>query len=220
MLYRALCENTDKALFLHMMKDTLLGDDNIEELDSLTIYENYIKETLNRKTIEQRKEQISHQTVLKKLKRLMEDFALISIRLSPQKASLDDLKEYKDDFLATLLWENLTAPAADVHERDAENRIINRSLLKAVVDGYEFCHRSIHEYFTALAICRLIDESPGEAADFLYNFGLTFETFGFAGQILASSSNPYNVKASLTAMIEKTRGQKNRSLLSTLRSPV
>lgn len=60
----------------------------------------------------------------------------------------------------------------------------------------------------------MLNESPDEAEKYLSSTGLTFETIGFAGHVLAelSASDSSIIKSRLIRMIQKTNGQSSKNV--------
>jgi uncharacterized protein YjbI with pentapeptide repeats len=103
------------------------------------------------------------------------------------------------------MFKEITKPTSD-NRTDIKMRIINRSLIKQTTQGYEFCHRSMQEYFVAKGLCRRLTESPKEAETFLSEKDLTLETIDFAGQILQEPTDESKkAKQHLADMITSTR---------------
>lgn len=216
--FNKLCHTHDllglasKALYLDMMKDTLFDDVDIEKLDKIEIYNSYVSSTLNRKCdyLELAGRAVDFPEIFDKLKRFMEDIALIIFTSYPDGISFDYLTEYHGDRLAFELWKSMTSPTPEDTE-NMGNCIVNCSLLKAAdkEDTYTFCHRSMQEYFAAKALCRLLLERPGEAEDILSKIDFTFETIDFVSDILRplSGEEYEQVKTTLISIIGATRGQ-------------
>ena len=208
-----------KPIFLDMMKIFMLKG-SIKEADNLSIYSHYVDIILERKKDIQYDRDNDNETVDFEhtaigVEKLMEDFALISFEKAQKGISgitFDDLKEalseYQANPVAELLWRKLVNPSLEDNE-EAEERVINRSLLKETESGYTHCHRSMQEYFVAKGICRWLKETPKKVADYLSEVGLTFETVNFAGQILKSFSeiDSIQIKQRLVSMIERTRNE-------------
>ena len=199
-----------KALYLDMVKATML-DGEITEVDSLTIYDSYIKSTLSRKAdiqFERDDYMVSRRRVLNQLELMMEEFALISYKNGgTTDFTLESFKAYQEEpELAKRLWADLTSCTPKDNE-DTDNRLINRSLLKVSGKIHAFCHRSIQEYFVAKGICRLICDDLYKAENFLSGTNLSYEVIGFAGKILfrLTKSKAKIAKKNLMYMIEKTR---------------
>ena len=211
-----------KPLFLDMMKLTLL-EGNIKEIDSLSIYDNYVDAVLDRKkSIHlEREDGVSAdlEDVKGKMKKLLEDFAITSFKHTQPSVSdvsgvsfvdlVEEFNNYEADNMAKYLWKHITSPTEEDNE-DARNRIINRSLLKEMnKDHYAFFHRSMQEYFAAKFIYSQLKESPQEIERFLSEIDLTFETLEFAAKKLSQlpSRELTAVQSHLASMIEKTRNQ-------------
>jgi WD40 repeat protein len=200
-----------KPLFLEMVKTTMLNGE-IKDVDNVTIYESYVEATLKRKEYTPidlgSGLLVDLDRVLSQYKLVMEDFALMIFEKGIQtRISEKDFKHYTNEpELTTRIWKELTNPTTEDVE-NTENRIINRSLLKATDQGFTFCHRSMIEYFVANGICRRLIEAPNDAETFLFNTKLTFETIDFAGKILSkmSGKDSENAKQQLVSMITKTR---------------
>ncbi|MDR2999709.1 MAG: tetratricopeptide repeat protein [Fibromonadaceae bacterium] len=204
-----------KPLFFDMMKLTIL-DGEIEEVNSLSIYDNYVKTVLNRKIhfqFDRDDDLVDLENTVADLEHLLENFAIVSFMYPEKGASLDDLvaefDEYKDRSFAEHLWKNLTSPTSN-EDDDARNRILNRSLLKETEEGrFLFCHRSMQEYFMARGICRLIIKNPVKAERILSTIDINPETLGFASQKLKKFNQNEieidGIKKCLTSMVEKTR---------------
>jgi internalin A len=181
-----------KPLFLQMLKDML--HDLPDDLDEVTLYEKYVRNSLKRKAdqLDDMELKTDREELLRKLTSLLEAIA-VKLQTSEQEyVSLSKFSRERHEGFAELLWK-MTGPE---DEDDARARVGVRSLLSRVdLPNMEeewpvdFFHRSIREYFVARSLCSAVKGGAGES--FLKDVPLNHEILDFAA-----------------AQMRKTRGER------------
>jgi hypothetical protein len=173
-----------KPLFLQMLKDTL--NDLPDDLDEVTLYEKYVRNSLRRKAelLDDKDLQTDRDTLIENLIGILEEIA-VELQASKQECiSLNSFAKAKQRKFAKLLWE---MAGSDEEQQDAMARVGVRSLLSRVTTPnmhYEwtvdFCHRSVREYFVAGSLCSAVYNSADEGERFLKEVPVNHEILDFA----------------------------------------
>ncbi len=179
-----------KPLYLEMLKGSLKDLPN-KDLDELTLYETYIKKSLERKGefLEDKNMETSPETIIENMKGILESIAVKLHQAEDEFIYLSDIQDSQR--LINRLW-NMSDPA-DCTGDDEMGRIAVRSLLKRIETGkqdegkqwpVDFCHRSMREYFVARAICKMVEQKPDQAKHFLRSCCLSYEIIFFASKMM------------------------------------
>lgn len=206
-----------KPLFLNMVKTTLHSD-KIVALDNVSIYEEYIANSFERKFFEQlecNETIVSKEIILKNLRDILECLALTLQELGRDSISINEFKEFsgKED-MAKYLWD-ISNTMKHVEE-DASERISLRSLLKCIsineneIQSVAFCHRSMREYFVARGICRLLHDDINKAESILKKCDISYEIVIFTSQYIKKYCKKEQMDLhiqNLKRLIQKTKGK-------------
>jgi len=208
-------EMASKPLFLEMVRSSLksLPEGDVNEY---ILYETYIRDTLKRK-IEfnfDRQKKTPKEKIIDNLRNLMELVALRLHQKDQEFVYLSDIRAKED--LKKWLWD-IIDPDAKILE-DESGRAATRSLLKRVHVKedpelkkqdkskrwpVDFCHRSIREYFTARAVCNMLQHDLEEGSEFLTQSFLNYEILFFAGEIMKHTD--FNFEANLLDLVHRTK---------------
>lgn len=179
-----------KPLFLEMLQ-VLLDDDDITALDAAGIYRQYTERVLARKFTMQLKldRDYTHpKRVRANVVRLLENLALCLQQEGTDSISLEEFKrKIGQKNLAELLWSTIGTSDTD---GDADNRMMNRSLLKYDRRDSKkacFCHRSMKEYFVARGLVHCLQETPEKGKRLLMECSFGYEILEFAGKAVLGS---------------------------------
>lgn len=209
-----------KPLFLQMIKATLLTDDlPLTGFSEQALYRSYIDQSLRKKhkLLRDPGGQLTEDELVHNLLDILED---VAVKLHESNAAYVYLRDYqrtpRERRLAGMLWQMSgqgdEADPADFtqeNEDDAVTRVGARSLLKAAPapesDKWpvDFFHRSMREYFVALAIVRSLG---GEARDLerarrlLSASPLLPEVAHFAASILKADPDPADALDTLESL--------------------
>lgn len=206
-----------KPLFLEMMQ-VLLDDDDIRKLDAAGIYQQYAEKVLERKFKMQLRlngDYSSSQGIRANVLYLLEEPALCLQTEGTDSIGLDEFKrKIGQNNLADMLWNTIGIPYTSM---DADNRIINRSLLK--YDNKDtskacFCHRSMKEYFVARGLITCLQKTPDKGKALLMECSFGYEILEFAGKaiLLLSSQEQQELVQKLYDFAHETKGKANDSL--------
>jgi hypothetical protein len=234
-IFRTLCKLHDpldlasKPLFLNMFEATLNkfqeekpDESKLKEINEISIYDDYIEETLNRKIdLLDSEEIVDLEDLVSNLKKILEQ---IAIKLQESNDTYISLEKFSKEFgkkYDEILWE-ISGYGKQVNETDTEKydsskdaaaRVQVRSLLARVaVDNIEeqrpvkFCHRSMREYFVAKGICRALLEDKKRAGELLAKLSLNHEILYFTAQLRKKDNSP-NYKKNL---LEITKSSSNK----------
>ncbi len=178
-----------KALFLQMVKETIsdLPEDNINEV---TIYENYINKTIRRKEtlIEKSELQQPISSLIENLKEILEIASCKLYTEEKEYVYLSQIVEKSEEkCLAKILWD--ISEVSTKENDDAIARLAVRSLLSPVevkqckeinlLWPVRFCHRSMREYFFARWIYKALVKKGAEISNVLKNIELNHEVILF-----------------------------------------
>jgi hypothetical protein len=163
-----------KPLFLQMIKVTLLtGNLPLTDFSEQALYRSYIDQSLRlkHKLLRDPGGQLTEDDLVRNLQAILED---VAVKLHEGNAPHVYLQDYqrtpRERRLAGMLWQmsgQEEAAPADLLQKDEDdvvNRVRVRSLLKQVAAPdpgkwpVDFFHRSMREYFVALAIARSLGE--------------------------------------------------------------
>lgn len=206
-----------KPLFLEMMQ-VLLDDDDIRELDAAGIYQQYTEKVLARKfkmQLRLNNDYTTPERVRANVIHLLEELALCLQAEGSDSISLDDFKKkIGQDNLADMLWSTIGTPYTAT---DADNRMINRSLLKYdSMDSSKacFCHRSMKEYFVARGLIHYLCKTPDKGKTLLMECSFGYEILEFAGKAILrlNRQEQRDLVQSLYDFAHETKGKANDSL--------
>ncbi|NEW06868.1 HsdR family type I site-specific deoxyribonuclease [Paenibacillus sp. SYP-B3998] len=206
-----------KPLFLNMVKTTL-HNGKIVALDNVSIYEEYIANSFERKFLEQLECDeaiVSKEIILKNLRDILECLALTLQEIGLDSISINEFKDFsgKED-MAKYLWD--ISNTREHVEEDASERISFRSLLKSVsinenkIQTVAFCHRSMREYFVARGVCRLLLDDINKSESFLKKCDISYEIVIFTSQYIKKYYKKEQMDLSIQnikKLIQKTKGK-------------
>lgn len=204
-----------KPLFLNMVKTTLQNG-KIVALDNISIYEEYIANSFERKFFEElecNETIVSKENILKNLRDILECLALTLQEIGVDSISINEFKEFsgKED-MAKYLWD--ISNTMQHVEEDASERISLRSLLKSVNinenQTVAFCHRSMKEYFVGRGICRLLHDDIIKSESFLKKCDISYEIIIFTSQYIKKYYKKEQMDLSIQnikKLIQKTKGK-------------
>lgn len=177
-----------KPLFLQMVKDTL--HDLPDDLDEVTLYQQYILNSLKRKA-----EQLDDDELLVDRKELLDNLILlleeiaVELQISGNEyVSLNRFAEIRQKNFAELLWK---MTGEDDAQQDAKARVGVRSLLSRVETPHmenewpvDFYHRSLREYFVARRLCSSLLDGATGGEQFLKEVSVNHEILDFAAMYM------------------------------------
>lgn len=207
-----------KPLFLQMVRDTMLSGRKISEWNTITLYESYISNCIDRKFEYQLESPELHLRVKTKqnLLHILEDLAWVIQESNGESISIEQFRQYtSEEQIDKLLW-NLSNSDEDTLS-DAKNCISIRSLLKLNSEQLEFCHRSMREYFVARGLARnLCSDGYEKAKEFLANHSLSTEIIYFSAEYiketLSEKEKVFIAERLIYAVRHLISGQKCNSL--------
>ncbi|MDQ1355562.1 MAG: hypothetical protein QG657_5872, partial [Acidobacteriota bacterium] len=207
-----------KPLYLEMLKGSLkeLPD---KDLDELTLYETYISKSLKRKKdfLEDENLDTSPESIIENLKEILEKISVRLHQLDEEFLYLSDI--HGPQQLINRLWN--MSDRADCTNNDEMGRIAVRSLLKRVEPGksdegkqwpVDFCHRSMREYFVARAICKMVEQNPDQAKQFLRSCCLSYEIIFFSSKMMKKNTG-FDYTENLWQLIQETKYLKDKEKL-------
>jgi len=206
-----------KPLFLEMMQ-VLLDDDDIKELDAAGIYQQYTEKVLTRKfkmQLRLNNDYTSPERVRTNVLHLLEELALCLQTEGMDSISLDDFKKtIGQNNLADMLWSTIGTPYTSI---DADNRMMNRSLLK--YDSKDslkacFCHRSMKEYFVARGLIQNLCKNPNKGKTLLMECSFGYEILEFAGKAILqlNKQQQRDLMQNLYDFVHETKGKADHPL--------
>lgn len=176
-----------KPLFLEMLKEVLRSPNLSQDLDVVTLYEQYIDQSLRRKPelLDDPKLQVQRKEIFDNLRDILGEIATELQRTGQPHVNLNRIEFPERKPFAELLWH--LSDGEGLNE-DAKSRVGARSLLARVVkpetedEGWpvDFCHRSMREYFVSIRLCWAVEQAEEVGAKFLQEVPLNHEILDFA----------------------------------------
>ncbi|PZR05349.1 MAG: hypothetical protein DI539_25040, partial [Flavobacterium psychrophilum] len=188
-----------KPLYLQMIKKTLKKL-SLENFNEVSLYEDYIDQTLSEKIDQLKKDiLISKAQLINNIKGILEEVAMALQKSTVNYVFLSDFQSGQNNRLVELLWNSLI-----YDQEDGVSRIAFRSILNMVTIYDEtlpgkrwpvaFCHRSMQEYFIARRIASLyINGEYLLLLDLLKSLKLNNEIASFISKIDHKAGNKGNV---------------------------
>ena len=200
-----------KPLFLEMLKEVLRSPDLPQDLDVVTLYEQYIDHSLRRKPelLDDPQLRTRPREIIDNLREILGHIAIELQTTGRAYVNLSRLQFPGRKPFTELLWR--LSDEESLNE-DARSRVGARSLLARVFKAepedeewpVDFCHRSMREYFVAVRLCHAVEQGKESGAKFLQEVPLNHEIIDFAAEIWRKGGPAVkDVREKLLALIRR-----------------